>query len=171
MPARPRPFLARFTQAVLAGSAVALLVPLLAVVIEFASLPLLLPDGTPHDAYTHTITTTLMAWPVLYLVVAVAHAVLFYLLARLRLLRWPVATGLPAALVGAGLLALGTGALAATAVAASFAAGGLVVWRVAVPKAQRARQGGPGLGRRPVFSPPAAPAPHAARPGAPRRPP
>lgn len=171
MPARPRSFLTRFTQAVLAGSAVALLVPLLAVLIEFATLPLLLPDGTPDDGYTHTITTTLMAWPVLYLVVAAAHAVLFYLLARLRLLRWPVATGLPAALVGAGLLALGTGALASTAVAASFAAGGLVVWRIALPKAQRASQGGPGLGRRPVFSPQAALAPPTARPGAPRKPP
>lgn len=136
---RPRPFLARFTAAVLAGSAVALLAPLLVVVVEFFSLPLLLPDGTPDDGYTRTIFMTLMAWPVLYIVVVMLHAALFYLLARLRLLRWPVAAGLPAALVGAGLLTLGTGALASTAVAASFAAGGLVVWRVAVPKAQRAR--------------------------------
>lgn len=139
MPALARPFLARFTQAVLAGSAVALLVPLLAVVIEFASLPLLLPDGTPDDGYTRTISTTLMAWPVLYLAVAILHAALFYLLARLGLLRWPVATGLPASLVGAGLLALGAGVLASTAVAASFAAGGLVVWRIAVPRVRGAR--------------------------------
>lgn len=135
---RPSPFLARFTSAVLAGSAVALVAPLLVVLVEFFSLPLLLPDGTPDDGYTHAISTTLMAWPVLYLVVAMFHALLFYLLARLGLLRWPVAAGLPAALAGAGVLALGAGALASVVMAASFAAGGLVVWRVAVPKAQRA---------------------------------
>lgn len=116
----------------------ALVAPLLVVLVEFFSLPLLLPDGTTDDGYTRTITTALMAWPALYLVVAVFHAVLFYLLAQLGLLRWPVATGLPAALAGAGLLALGAGALASMVIASSFAAGGLVVWRIAVPRAQGA---------------------------------
>ena len=130
----PRSFLARFTQAVLAGSAVALLAPLLVVVVEFFSLPLLLPDGTPDDGYTRTIALTLMAWPVLYLVVAVFHAVLFGLLARLGQLRWPLAVGISAAWPCAVFPAMGGGVLATAVLSASFAAGAWVACRIAARK-------------------------------------
>lgn len=130
---RPRPFLARFTIAVLAGSALALLAPLLVVVVEFFSLPLLLPDGTPDDGYTRIVFMTLMAWPVLYLVVAVFHAVLFYLLSRLGLLRWPVAMAVSAAWPCALFPAMGGGVLATAVLSASFAAGAWVACRIAAP--------------------------------------
>lgn len=139
MPALQHRFLARFTQAVLTGSAVALLAPLLLVLVEFASLPLLLPDGTPDDGYAHTITSTLMAWPVLYLVVAVFHAGLFGLLARLGQLRWPVAMGVSAAWPCAVFPAMGGGMLATVVLSASFAAGAWVVCRIAAaPKTRGA---------------------------------
>lgn len=136
MPSPPRPFLARFTVAVLAPTAIALLVPLAVVVVEFFSLPLLLPDGTPDDGYTHIVATTLMAWPVLYALVAILHAVLFGALARLGLLRWPVAMGISAAWPWAAFPAMGGGMLATAVLSASFAAGAWVACRIVGPKAR-----------------------------------
>ena len=76
----------------------------------------------------------LLALCALYLVVAVFHAGLFGLLARLGQLRWPVAMGVSAAWPLAVFPAMGGGMLATVVLSASFAAGAWVVCRIAAPR-------------------------------------
>ncbi|MES2612201.1 MAG: hypothetical protein V4679_18255 [Pseudomonadota bacterium] len=133
----------RFALALLAGTAAALLVPLLVVVRELLSSPRLLADGAPDDGHTHMLVLLLMAWPVLYAAVAMVHAAIFFLLFRLGLLRWPVAAGLSAALSGGLSLAAGAGVMAALVLATSFAAGTLLAVKMAVPGARAVAQAPP----------------------------
>lgn len=124
----------RFALAILAGTAAALLVPLLVVVYEWQSLPRPLEDGSPDDGYAHMLVLLLMAWPVLYAAVAAVLAAIFYLLLKLGLLCWPVAAGLSAALAGGFALATGAGGMAALVLATAFAAGALLAVRIAMPE-------------------------------------